>query len=179
MRNSKFATLVVIALLLLSACQMIQADNSVSSDNTTEIKEATAFFDQYLDTYNQRFGHPERSTHFRESLKRLVTDTVMFSPPSGKPQAPPSKDEFAKGFETFVMNLEKKGVVKLQWEKVDINLLSPNKILANNVGIGVDAQGNVHYQTISLYLLVKIDEKWQIALFSPYLKEYALKINQF
>lgn len=137
-------------------------------------EEAAAFFDDYLDVYNRRFGHPERSEEFRSEINALVHMPVMQSPPVSLPFVPESREKFGSNFEGFLLGLERKGVSKLVWKKTSFHILSPRKLLANNIGYGVDEKGKVLYETISLYLLVRGDDGWRIALFSPYLLENEL-----
>ncbi|WP_152025259.1 hypothetical protein [Congregibacter litoralis] len=75
---------------------------------------------------------------------------------------------FTKNFEAFVNMLDSKKVMRLEWQRVQLQILTPNKILANNVGHGLNAAGEVVYETVSLYLLVRDEGDWKIALFSPY-----------
>ena len=164
----------VFAILLTLACTSILADEP---DSRLAEWEASAFFNDYLDVYNRRFGHPERSEQFRSEISTLVNFPVMQSPPTGLPFVTESKEDFGRNFEGFLIGLEKKGVSQLVWKKTSFHALSPNKVLANNIGHGVDDDGNILYETVSLYLLVKGDDGWRISLFSPYLLDNDLQIQ--
>ena len=48
--------------------------------------------------------------------------------------------------------------------------------VANNIGRGVNADGETVYETVSLYLLHRDDEGWRISLFSPYSVGNTLRI---
>lgn len=162
---------VIVVFLVCSTCFAGEADRLAIE------QEAAAFFDEYLQVYNRRFGHPEHSQQFRAEIGAVVTMPVLQSPPTSPPFMTDSDADFGRNFEGFLVNLEKKGVTQLIWNKTDFHVLSPTKLLANNIGHGIDDHGNVLYETISLYLLVRGDEGWRITLFSPYLIENELQIS--
>ncbi len=141
-------------------------------------QQAAQFMDGYLAVYNRRLNHPERSAQFRSELAEIVHTPLLLSPPTGAPQVP-QLDDFTNNFEGFVTNLEGKGVVRLQWHQTQFHALSPNKVLANNIGHGVTAGGDVAYETISLYLLYRAtpEQAWQIVMFSPYSKNNPVSLN--
>ncbi|EAQ98803.2 hypothetical protein KT71_09257 [Congregibacter litoralis KT71] len=154
------------ASLMFVSCCTTGADEP--SDREILELEARGFMDRYLAVYNRRFGHPERGAKFREELGELVTMPLMIAPPMTKPRVPASVSAFTKNFEAFVNMLDSKKVMRLEWQRVQLQILTPNKILANNVGHGLNAAGEVVYETVSLYLLVRDEGDWKIALFSPY-----------
>ncbi len=158
----------------LFACAMAQA--SQHDENTAIESELEQFFDDYLAVYNRRFNNPEGSDIFRQQITALVHDPLLLSPPASKPQAPESMAVFARSFEAFVTQLEQRGVQRLQWHNTQLRVLTPNKVLANNIGHGIDKDGNVAYETISLYLVYRTDDGWKIAMFSPYSLDNALDI---
>jgi hypothetical protein len=118
--------------------------------------------------YNRRLGNPDRSEQFRRELSEMVLMPLMVAPPMAKPRVPNSMGAFTENFEGFVSMLETSGVTRLEWQRTQMQVLTKNKILANNVGHGVNAAGEIVYETVSLYLLFRSNGKWQIALFSPY-----------
>ncbi len=135
------------------------------------------FFEDYLSVYNRRFGRPEGSDAFRSEIIELVHFPILQSPPKGAPKSISDPELFAKRFEHFVVSLDKKGVERLKWASVQLHPLSASKVLANNIGHGVNAQGDVIYETVSLYLLYKENDRWRIALFSPYLIDNAIDLK--
>lgn len=164
-------------LTILSFCLFaaVPAAAEKSDDKAMIKKQASEFMASYLGVYNRRFGKPEASAQFRQELSDLVTKPFMQAPPIGQPVVPELKT-FTRNFETFLTRLEARGVTKLQWARTEYRVLSPNKVLVNNVGQGIKADGGIGYETISLYLLHRTDEGWRIALFSPYLPENAASI---
>lgn len=141
--------------------QIVKSDEQIKA-------EVVAFFDVYLDTYNQRFGHPDKASKFIDSLSSLIHTPFLMSPPNTLPFYPKNSDQMTSVFDGFVRSLEAKKAVKLKWGKVSLKVLSPNKVLANNAGFAIDSKGNKVYETTSIYLVVQVDGHWKIALFSPY-----------
>ena len=153
--------------LLLTVCYSVSA--GVNDGERTQIeREVNAFFDEYLGVYNRRFGRSDRSAAFRKELGELVHTPLMQSPPMGPPMVPESMEAFTRGFEGFVSMLEEKEVRRLVWQQQEFQVLTPRKVLANNIGIGLTSDGQVAYETVSLYLLYRTEAGWKIAMFSPY-----------
>ena len=161
--------------LIALACPVAAIDRP--QPEAGEINGLHAFFDDYLSVYNRRFGHPERSAQFRKELGDLVRMPLLQVPPAGAPFAPESVEALGAGFERFVTMLEQRGVARLRWQQVQLNRLSENKVLANNVGHGVNEDGEVVYETVSLYLLYRDESGWRISLFNPYSLENRLSIR--
>ncbi|MEO0422415.1 MAG: hypothetical protein AAF184_08790 [Pseudomonadota bacterium] len=147
-------------------------------DDPKTKQEVDAFFDGYLAVYNRRFGHPERSTQFREELSQQVLMPFLQSPPMSTPRVPETVESFTAGFEGFVTMLEGKGVERLEWVSREFQVLSDNKVLANNVGVGFTEGGEIAYETASLYLLYRTEEGWRIVMFSPYDRDKLLRLER-
>ncbi len=130
--------------------------------------QAAQFFQIYLNTYNKRFNHPEKANDFINELSQLINEPFIMSPPKGKPFYPQTPELMTRAFDGFVQNLEQKGVTELIWKEVNFHVLTQNKILANNVGHGIDKDGKVVYETVSVYLINRDNNQWKISVFSPY-----------
>lgn len=154
-------------LALLSFTQLHAATQEKQSDETIKA-EVSVFFDAYLDTYNQRFGYPEKAEVFVESLSKLIHTPFVMAPPSGQVFYPNTPDLLTRSFDGFVQQLEKKGVAQLVWASESYTVLTNQKVLVNNKALGLDEKGNTVYKTQSIYLAVKSEKGWQIALFNPY-----------
>ncbi len=139
--------------------------------------QATEFFEHYLDLYNQRFGHPEHSEMFRSEMAKLMYEPLLQVPPKGDPIVHNSRDVFVKNLEGFVTQLEKLGVVRLRYDQMQLHMLTPNKLIANNIGHGLNEAGEVVYKTISIYLLYRVDNEWQLTLLHGYDIDKALNFN--
>lgn len=131
-------------------------------------KEVDQFFDRYINTYNRRFGKPERDAAFKAEIVEHLNVPLLQAPPNRAPMMVESAERVGRNFAAFVSQLEKKGVERLQWQEKHLKVLSPTQVLASNVGHGVDADGNVLYETVSIYLVYKIDGDWKIISLSPY-----------
>ena len=139
--------------------------------------QATEFFEHYLDLYNQRFGHPERSDMFRSEMAKLMYEPLLQVPPKGKPIVHDSRDVFVRNLEAFVVQLEKLGVVELKYEQMQLHSLTENKLIANNIGYGFNEAGDIVYKTISIYLLYFTDNQWRLTLLHGYDTNKALSFN--
>lgn len=155
---------------LHAATQEKQSDEAIKA-------EVSVFFGAYLDTYNQRFGYPERAKTFIESLSQLIHTPFVMAPPNGKVFYPDSPELLTRSFDGFVQQLEKKGVVKLVWETESYVVLTDKKVLVNNKGLGLNGNGETVYETQSIYLAVKSEKGWKIALFNPYDIDRNLDVN--
>lgn len=158
-------------LLLSSTCL-----NDAVAEASAEV-QATEFFEQYIGLYNQRFGHPERSDMFREEMARLMFEPLLQVPPKGAPRVHESRQAFVKNLEGFVSQLEKLGVVELKYDQIQLHRLTANKLIANNIGHGLNENGDVVYKTISLYLLFRADEQWQLSVLHGYDVDKALNLS--
>lgn len=166
-------TIAMINFRSLLACLLLTLSYSALADpNERQMieLEAQAFMERYLNVYNRRFGHPERGEQFRKELGELVGMPLLVSPPTSTPRVPPSREAFTKSFEAFVRMLDTKQVARLEWERLNLQVLTRNKVLANNIGHGYNEAGELVYETVSLYLLYRDDSEgeWKIVLFSPY-----------
>ncbi len=177
MNNGLKLSLLVAVTVLNLFLPVTHAKNNVVESDVAIKSEVKQFFDTYLKTYNQRFGRPDRTESFINSLSNLVHQPFIMSPPTGAPFQPKDQAAFTQVFNGFVQQLEKKGAVKLTWKSVDFEILSPNKVLANNIGIATNVKGDVIYETISVYLLYRSEDGWKIVLFSPYELERSVVLN--
>lgn len=126
------------------------------------------FFDQYISTYNRRFGNPGGEAAFRAEIVEHLNIPLLQAPPNRSPMMVESAEQVGRNFAGFVAQLEQKGVERLQWQDKQLKVLSPTQVLASNVGHGVDGDGKVLYETVSIYLVYKINGRWKIISLSPY-----------
>lgn len=145
-----------------------------AGDDLPVAAQVDRFFDAYIGTYNRRFGNPDRDAAFRTEILEHLNVPLLQAPPNRSPIMVESADRVARNFASFVAQLEQKGVVRLQWQDKQLKVLSPTQVLASNVGHGVDAQGNLLYETVSIYLVYKIEGRWKIISFSPYQVDNAI-----
>ncbi|GAB4200303.1 MAG: hypothetical protein Tsb002_36390 [Wenzhouxiangellaceae bacterium] len=157
--------LVIILGFILSASLMRVGSAQQSLAFEEEVRQ---FFEQYLAVYNRRFDHPQDDTAFKEDMAGFLHGPLLQLPPTSPPRLMESAELAASNFAGFVALLEQKGVRRLYWHEMQLQVLTPTKVLANNIGHGVDAEGNVVYETISVYLLYKSEAGWRIVVFSPY-----------
>lgn len=140
--------------------------------------EVDQFFDRYIATYNRRFGKPEADTAFQKEIAEYLNAPLLQAPPNRPPRVTESAEVAGRNFAGFVSLLESKGVERLQWHEKQLWVLSPTQVLASNVGHGVNADGEIVYETVSIYLVYKIDERWKIISLSPYEIDHKITLQQ-
>lgn len=145
-------------------------------DDAAVEREVTDFFTEYLQSYNRYFADPENDPELRVITEHFQMP-LMQAPPVGQPFVPESREQFAAGLKGFINNLSDKGVESLQYKEVQIHILTPTKVVASNIGHGIGQDGDVVYETVSLYLLHRSKVGWKIALISPYAIERALNLD--
>ncbi len=139
--------------------------------------EVDQFFDRYISTYNRRFGKPQTDAVFRQEIVEHLYTPLLQAPPTRSPRVIDSAEEVGRNFAGFVTMLERKGVQQLQWQEKQIRVLSPTQVLANNAARGINAAGKVVYETVSIYLVYKVEGRWKIISFSPYGIENRITLN--
>lgn len=160
-------SLSLIATLWINALSA-QKEPSNFSQNAEIKKEVKSFLDNYLDAYNKRIAKETSADEFIRELSVFLNTPFIIAPPKSASRYPETFEQKKQSFDGFVKSLHKKNAVKLQWREVKLRVLTDNKVLANNVGEGVDHKGRVVYETVSVYLIRKGKDGWKIVLFSPY-----------
>ncbi len=141
---------------------------SAAQDTLRVEAEVDQFFDQYIATYNRRFDNPQADALFQTEIVEHLYTPLLQAPPARPPRVLESAEAVGRNFAGFVAMLERKGVQRLQWQQKQLRVLSSTQVLANNAARGIDAAGNVVYETVSIYLVYKIEDRWKIISFSPY-----------
>lgn len=156
----------VLRTLLLSMVCTIAAASPNTNDSLED--QALDFFEQYIGLYNHRLGHPERSDWFQTEMAKLIHAPILNVPLNGAPRATATSSEYASNLDTFIAQLESRGVSRLQYLNIQVHALTPNKVIANNLAHGFNNAGDVLFETISIYLLYQNGEQWQIAMLNAY-----------
>ncbi len=126
-------------------------------------------FESYINVYNRRFQSRTGDAEFREEIVQYLHTPLVMFPATSPPQVVETSAKAAANFAGFTNMLISKGVKNLEWQDLQIRVLSPNKAIANNVGHGTDAEGRLVYETVSVYLVLKSDAGWVIQTLNPYL----------
>lgn len=136
--------------------------------NKTEIQQ---LFASYMSKYNHyiQTGELQHAPGLYHPHVMLVSDKRV---PSVVTEA-----QLYSQIEVFLDSLKKRGVSKVNWQKVDIHLLSNNMALASNVAIRYNKQGEVVDRVGASYTLSKHDKGWRIAAFSVHPVDNAFVFN--
>lgn len=150
----------------------IGAAHASASDNSGQVlKEVHAMFDAYMEVYNRRFTNVIDDEGYQTEIAQYLYAPLLMFPPTNKPAVMDTPEAAAKNFAGFTAMLMRKGVTRLKWHDMQLRVLSPTKVLANNVGRGSDVDGNLVYETVSVYVVYKSDDGWKIQTLNPYLVE--------
>jgi hypothetical protein len=164
------ATLIVVVLLAA-------LPTSAAQDAADVEGEVRDMLERYLAVYNRRFSDAASETEFKSDIVGFLRMPLVMFPPTGAPSVIASPDEAARNFAGFTSMLKSKGVIQLRWHDRQLQVLTPTKVLVNNLGHGVDEEGNLVYETVSVYLLFKSSAGWQIQTLSPYFVENRFEIE--
>ncbi|MEM7691619.1 MAG: hypothetical protein AAF194_04135 [Pseudomonadota bacterium] len=168
-----FRTVICIVLVYFFQASAIAA----AGDSEKAQAQVLQMFNDYLAVYNARFGNSAADMAFKENIVGYLHTPLVMFPPAGEPRVVTTQEQAANNFAAFTSMLEKRGVEKLQWHTLEVEILSPTKAIANNTGRGVDAKGKVVYETVSVYLVFKGKDGWKIQTLSPYLVENTLHFD--
>ena len=117
-------------------------------------------FDEYMAKYNHFLSHQE----LKQSPQLYSRDLMLMS---GRNAPSVVKNHlFSKQISAFLTGLKQQGVARVEWEKVDIQLLSDKVALAANVAIRYTQSGKVHNRVGATYFLNKGPEGWKISAFA-------------
>lgn len=105
----------------------------------------------------------------------LYDEQVMLITTKGTSNAL-SAEAMDKGVASFLTNLKNKGVVKVNWETVEIQLLADNIALASNVAVRYLDNGDIYNKVGATYFLNKSPSGWKISAFAVHTPENSIKL---
>lgn len=124
------------------------------------------FMQTYLDGYEKYLTAGDKANV--TSVTEHFSEPMVMMPPSG-PAPMATHEEFAPNIKYFLdAALKKKGVVKLEWEKLQIATLSDTQVLASGLANALDKTGKTVEQRASIYLLTKSKNGWLVSVNLPH-----------
>ncbi|WP_299975960.1 hypothetical protein [uncultured Pseudoteredinibacter sp.] len=136
---------------------------SLAGDSSQSIED---FMQDYLDGYEKYLTASEDADiawvteHFSEPL-------VMMPPTGPAPMA--THEAFAPNIKYFMEEaLKKKGVVKLEWTKLQVAKLSGSQALVSGLANALDKNNRTVEQRASIYLLTKTEDGWSVSVNLPH-----------
>jgi hypothetical protein len=156
-----------LALISTLIVTLIIAPASFASEPKQSAKaSAEAFMQDYLD------GYEKYLTGGNDADVTLVTEHFsepMVMMPSSGPAPMATHEDFAPNIKYFLDNaLKKKGVVKLEWERLQMAILSETQALASGLANALDRNGETVEQRASIYLLTKSKDGWAVSVNLPH-----------
>lgn len=157
-------TLIALALVISS----LMAHSAFAGDNKESNGSGSIehFMQLYLDGYEAYLTGGDTAdvvtvtSHFTEPL-------VMMPPTGPAPMA--THEKFAPNIKFFMDKvLKPQGIVKLEWEKLQIAKLSDTQALVSGLANALDASGKTVEQRASIYLLTKTNEGWAVSVNLPH-----------
>jgi hypothetical protein len=137
-------------------------------------QEISQLFKGYMSKYN-RFIKTDKL----KTSPSLYDEQVMLITTQGTSNAL-SAEAMDKGVAAFLTNLKNKGVVKVNWETVEIQLLADNIALASNVAVRYLDNGDIYNKVGATYFLNKSSTGWKISAFAVHAPENSIKLlNKF
>lgn len=145
-----------IALFLTLLVHTTAVAQSVKLDADDAINSV---FSRYMQRYNT----------FLHSGELPLTD-VLYSPQvmviNSRGNTVVTRDEFNTQVVNFLTRLKNNGVARVNWEDVNINLLSDNVALVSNKVVRYKPNGKIYNQVGATYFVNKVDENWFISAFT-------------
>lgn len=148
-------------LSLFSSFSILAESKQIS---TTDEQQIRALYANYMQRYNHYLSH---STLPLEP--NLYSSQIMVLNSRGSNVF--SNDSFNKQVVGFLDGLKKAGVAKVNWQDININMLSDSVALVSNIAVRYKANGEVHNQVAATYLINKTAGNWLISAFTVHKAE--------
>lgn len=139
--------------------------------NNQDEASINQLFSDYMEKYNFYIQTGEL-----QQQPSLYKSEVMILSDSRSPRMVKKADLYSQ-IAVFLDSLKKRGVAKVNWQKVDIHLLGSNMALASNVAIRYNKHGDVIDRVGASYTVYKQDEEWRIAAFAIHNANNAFHFN--
>jgi len=148
---------------------------SCFSLSVTSQEQDEAQIKQLFTNYMEKYNHYIQTGTLNHTPSLYSKDVMVISDQS----APKMVEELKlyRQVELFLDSLKKRGVSKVNWEKVDIHMLGDNMALASNVAIRHNKQGKVVDRVGASYHLYQQDGEWKIVAFAIHSSDKAFRFN--
>ncbi len=144
--------------LMFSQLVMAQSESSQPLKN-----EVSAFFDQYLQNFNDYIRNPLNQQAITAATTDIHMPALMF-PGNGKLALMEEPATVAGGTQAFLDRLIDQQVTLLKWKKVDVRVLNDHTALASNSVVLLSADNRILQTLSSTYVLYKSEAGWQIVM---------------
>ena len=123
-------------------------------------KAITQLFANYMDRYNHYL-----QTQTLKTSPRLYNDALTVMSSRGTASQLPLAT-FNQQIPVFLNGLSKKGVHKVNWREVNVQLLDDKLAMASNIAVRYTKTGDIVNEVGATYMLNKLDGEWRISTFA-------------
>lgn len=159
----KYKTLLIILICshLIAHKTLATEHHSASDVKLTQQKlkkqsysEVKLFFDDYLKYYNAIIENPNNQDALVASAENYHSPAIQIIP-NIPLRMVHEKQKLMNGSRAFLLSLKEKGVTTIEWENIQIKMLSENSAIASNIGVRYLSDGKIHNKAAATYLLKK------------------------
>ena len=162
---------IVLLTVLLTASFTVSADETNNTKSKNDITQIEHLFKHYMDKYNHFIATDELKIK-----PALYNKQVMLISGKGTTSTL-SPEAMDKGVTAFLAGLKSKGVKKIAWENVEIQLLANNIALASNIAVRYLGDGSIYNKVGATYFLNKSSTGWSISAFAIHSDSKSLKFS--
>jgi len=143
----------------LLACLSVSTLASAGDSLTDSARD---FMQHYVQSYNNYLAAEEEGDIM--AVAKHFNEPAFLVSPGKKPGLVSTNEQLSKGLAFFVGSLKDKGAAKFKWEKLELQKLDKNHVLASGlVQISNDA-GEVIDRKSAFYSLYKSELGWKMIL---------------
>lgn len=163
-------------MLLLSLVHFsCNADESTTSTQATakasttasSLKSATTFFAHYLDSYNAYDAEAAAAKYADNIVLTGAADLALTVP----------REQMKNNISRFLGNLKSKGVVRFEWQTLQVKMLSKNIALASNVAVRYLKDGSEYNRAGATVFAQQNNGAWEIIMINLHSPENALPLT--
>lgn len=166
----KIVTTVILMIILISQQPAFAKKNLQGNLQEPEIARINEFFDAYMAKYN----HYLTTNEFKEA-PYLYHDTIMVMSSSVAPYTIDSST-FYQRTKSFLDNLKKQGVRRIDWINVNVRIIDKNLAVASNTAARLLENGDEFNRVGVTYLMRKNNNEWRITSFTVHNADGVIKL---
>lgn len=124
-------------------------------------QEIETFFSHYLDHYNDYIHLNNQQTALLKAANDLNTPSFQI-PPESNIMLFQSLEQIKNNTEYFLDQFKDNGIVKINWQKIQIKVLNPQTAIASNIATLFKSHNYIAQKVAATYLLHKSANQWKI-----------------
>jgi len=127
--------------------------------STSDEEQIKTLYAHYMQRYNHYLTHSELPLE-----QKLYANQIMVM--NGQGSNVLTNDLFNEQVVVFLNGLKSAGVAKVNWQDININMLSERVAIVSNVAVRFTANGEVYNKVGATYMITKNQDKWLISAFT-------------